>query len=147
MPHVRSRELFLQVTPISKLYTDYTGSSPIHAHSGHQYIMIAYHCNANIIPVVPFNTRKDTHRIKAYNKIIQRLRDHKLTVDLQILDNEAIAEYKRVIKIKWNINYQLLPPDTHRSNAAEQAIHTFKAHLISIFAGVDHDFPIHLWDL
>ena len=36
MTQVQSNELFLQVTPISKLYTDDTGCLPIHAHSGHQ---------------------------------------------------------------------------------------------------------------
>ena len=35
----------------------------------------------------------------------------------------------------------------HRRNAAERAIRTFKAHFISILAGVAHDFPSHLWDL
>ena len=67
---------------------------------------------------------------------MQRLSNHKLTVDLQILDNEAIAEYKRFIKKKWNINYQLVSTNTHQSNVAEQAIHTFKAHFVSIHAGV-----------
>ena len=80
-------------------------------------------------------------------KIMQRLRDNKITVDLQILNNEASAEYKRAIKEKWNANYQLVPPNTHRSNAAERAIHTFKAHFISKLAGVAPDFPWNLWDL
>ena len=35
----------------------------------------------------------------------------------------------------------------HRRNAAERAIRIFKAHFISIMAGVDDDFPSHLWDL
>ena len=98
IPRIRSNELFIQVTPISKLYTDDTGRSPIHARSGNQYIMIAYHCDANLILAVPFKSRKDTHRLLAYDKLIQRLRDHELTVDLQILDNESIAEYKKVIQ-------------------------------------------------
>ena len=113
MPQVRSNELFLQVTPIIEFYTDNTGRFPIHARSVHQYAMIAYHCNANLILAVPFNTRKDSHRLKSYDKIMQCLSDHKLTVDLQILDNESSAEYKWVIKNKWNINYQLVPPNTH----------------------------------
>ena len=46
----------------------------------------------------PFTSRKDKHLLLAYDKLMQILRDHKLTVDLQILDNEASAEYKRVIK-------------------------------------------------
>ena len=96
---------------------------------------------------VPFKTRNDTHRLIAYNKIMQRLSDHKLTTDLQILDNEAITEYKRVIKKKRNTNYQLFPPKTHRRNAAERAIRKFKSHFIDILAGVAHDFPRNLWDI
>ena len=72
---------------------------------------------------------------------MQLITDNKLSVDLQILDNEAIAEYKRFIKTNWNANYQLVPPHTHRSNAAERAIRTFKAHFLSILAGVAPDFP------
>ena len=70
-----------------------------------------------------------------------------MTVDLQIIDNEASAEYKRAIKEKWNANYQLVPPNTHRSNTSERAICMFKAHFISILAGVAPDFPMNLWDL
>ena len=61
----RSNELFLQVVPISKLYTDNTGQFHVHARSVHQYVMITYHCNANLMLAVPFKTRKDTYRIKA----------------------------------------------------------------------------------
>ena len=82
-PQVRSNELFLQVTPISKLYTDDTGRFPIHTRSRNQYIMIVYHCDANLILAVTFKSRKDTHLLLAYDKIMQRLRDHKMTVDLK----------------------------------------------------------------
>ena len=75
--------------PISKFYTDETGCFPIHARNGNQYIMIAYHCDANIILEVPLKTRKVTHRLISYDKIMQRLSENKLTVDLQIVDNEA----------------------------------------------------------
>ena len=78
---------------------------------------------------------------------MQRLRDHQLRVDLQILDNEASAEYKRVIKEKRKINYQLVPPNTHQNNAAERAICNFKAQFISVLAGVATDFLRNLWDL
>ena len=52
--------------------------------------------------------------------------NHKLTVDLQILDSEASTEYKRVINKKWNTTYKLVPPNTHQRNAAKRAIRTFK---------------------
>ena len=136
IPRIRSNELFIKVTPTSKFYTDDTGCFPIHAHSGNKYIMISYHCDANLILAEPFTSIKDKHRLLAYDKLMQILRDNKLTVNLQILNNEASAENKWVIKKKWNANYQLAPTNMHRSNTAEHAIHTFKAHFISILTGV-----------
>ena len=147
LPQVNSNEFQVFVTPISKLYTDDTGRFPVHAGSGNRYIMIAYHCNANLILAEPFSSIKDAHRLLAYNNIMQRLTDNKLCVNLKILDNEASEEYKRTIKNKWNAKYQLVPPHTHRSNAAERAIRTFKSHFLSILAGVAPDFPRNLWDL
>ena len=132
LPQVKSNKLHVFVAPISKLYTDDTGRFPVHARSGNRYIMIAYHCNANLILAEPFSSRKDGHRLLSYNKIMQRLTDNKLCVNLQILDNEASEEYKRNIKNKWNAKYQLVPPHTHRSNAAERFIRMFKAHFFSI---------------
>ena len=45
-------------------------------------------------------------------------------------------------KIKW----QLVPPGNYRRNPAERHIRTFKNHFISILAGTDPEFPLHLWD-
>ena len=143
LPQVHSNELHIQVTPISKLYTDNTGRFPVHECSGNQYIIIAHHCDANLILSKPFSTRKDTHRLLAYYKIMQRLTENKLIVVLQILNNEASAENKQAVKTKWNAIYQLVPPNTHRSNAAERAIRTFKAHFLSILAGVAPTFYSH----
>ena len=144
LPQVWSNELHIHVTPISKLDTDNTGRLPIHASSGNQYIVIAYHCNANLILADPYLSRKYTHQLLAYNKIMQRLTDNKIIVDLQILDNKSSAAYKQAIKTKCNANYQLVPPNTQQSNADERAICTFKAHFLSILAGVAPDFPRNL---
>ena len=40
-----------------------------------------------------------------------------------------------------DIKYQLVPSHIHRQNVAERAIQTFKAHFLSILAGVADDFP------
>ena len=116
------------------------------SNAGNQYVMIAYH-SSNLILTQPFATRKDKHRTEAYNTIMMRLKAAGLDVDLQVLNNEASKDYKEVMVNKWKVNYQLVPPDMHRRNAAERARRTFKAHFISILAGVDDDFPSHLWDL
>jgi hypothetical protein len=82
------------VEPISKLYTDDTGSFPTRAQSGNQYIMIAFHTPSNAILVAPFKSRKDVHQLEAYNSIMQRLKKRNHHVDLQMLDNESSAEKK-----------------------------------------------------
>ena len=63
MPQVWPNKLFIEVKSISKLYTDDTGRFLIHAHSGSQYVMIAYRWYTNLILAVPFKTIKDTHRL------------------------------------------------------------------------------------
>ena len=70
-----------------------------------------------------------------------------MLVDLQILDNEAITEYKRIIKSDLGVGYQLEPPHIHRRNAAERAICTFKAHFLSTLSGIAKTSPKNLWDL
>jgi hypothetical protein len=61
-----------------------------------------------------------------------------------IIDNEASEEYKKERQKICTI--QLVPPDNHRCNLAEQAIQTFKNHFKAIFAGIDNTFPMRLWD-
>ena len=48
-PVLHSNELHVHVATISKLYTDDTGCFPVKAHSGNQYVMIAYHADGNLI--------------------------------------------------------------------------------------------------
>ena len=50
------------------------GRFPIRAMSGNQYIMLAFHEQANAILVQPFKTKADTHRVPAYNVIMNRLK-------------------------------------------------------------------------
>jgi hypothetical protein len=44
------------------------------------------------------------------------------------------------------ISMELVPPGCHRRNAAEVAIRNFKAHFLSVLAGVADDFPPSLCD-
>ena len=78
---------------------------------------------------------------------MQRLKDRGIAVTNQVLDNEASEAYEGAITDKWNCTYQLVPPDMHRHNTAERAIQNFKAHFLSILAGVNPNFPKNRWDL
>ncbi len=105
--------LFVKTYPISKLYTHDTGRFPIRAQSGNQYVMIAFHKEGNLILQQAFKSKKDVHRIAAYNAIMTRLAADGLNVDLQIMDNKASAAYKQVVTDKWKASFQLVPPDVH----------------------------------
>ena len=146
LPPIQTKELHIWDNPIRKLYTDDCGRSPIRSRSGNEYIMIAYHCDSNTILQAPFFNRKDKHRIRAYNSIMQRLTKKGHQVDVQILDNEVRTEFRKTIVDDWNATYQQVPPNIHRRNIAERAIRTFKAHFISLLAHVDPTFPKVMWD-
>ena len=109
--------------------------------------MIAYHCDLNVILACPFTSRKDIHRLGAYNTIMEIIRSRGHHVYLQVLNNEAIASYQRQITDKWKADFQLVPPNIHRRNTAERAIRTFKAHFLAILAGVAPDYPRNLWHI
>ena len=59
--------------------------------------MIIFHCDSNTILQAPCKKKADKHLQEAYNSIQGLLKSLVHTVELQILDNEAITEYKRVI--------------------------------------------------
>ena len=106
--------------------------------------MVAYH-SSNVILVESFKSRKYAFCMATYDTIMQRLKDKGLLVDLQILDNECSTAYERRMTDKWGVEFQLVPPDMHRRNAAERAIRSFKTHFLAILAGVASDFPRNLW--
>jgi hypothetical protein len=75
----------------------------------------------------------------------QELEAHVLKPKLMKLDNEASKLLKTYLHQK-NITFQLVPPYSHRRNAAERAIRSFKDHLIAGLCSTDKSFPMHLWD-
>ncbi len=109
--------------------------------------MIAFHADGNLILQQAFKTKSDCHHIAAYNLIMMCLAARGLSVDLQILDNEASLVYKDAITFKWNAKFQLVPLDMHCRNQAERTIRTFKGHFLAILVGVDATFSPYLSDL
>jgi hypothetical protein len=110
------QEVFLRVYSISKLYTDDTGWFPVRARSGNQYVIIVYHTDRNLILQQAFQKKADKHRIPAFNTIMARLAACG-SVDLNIRDNEASADFKRVITESWKTNFQLVLPDMHQKHS------------------------------
>jgi hypothetical protein len=87
-----SQKVFFHVYTIRKLYTDDTGRFHVQARLGNQHVMIVYHTDGNLILQQGFQTKTDKHRIPAFNTIMARLAACRLSVDLNIRDNEAILQ-------------------------------------------------------
>ena len=46
----------------------------------------------------------------------------------------------------WGAAYQLVPLNVHQRNISEKSIRYFKAHFLSVLAGVYPDCPKFMWD-
>ena len=138
-------DIFVRVEDLSKeVHTDQTGAFPYTSQCGNRYIMVAVHLDTNYIFTELMKNRTEGEMVRAYQKLIHRMQAAGLGVKKQVLNNECSAAMKECIKHN-NIEYKLVPPGQQRQNQAERAIQTFKAHFISILAGVDDKFPLSLW--
>merc|ERR1712155_310154 len=91
-------------------------------------------------------SRKDKEMICAYKVLVQRPKRAKIIPCKHVLDNEVSENMKELIRSTYNMELELVPPGCHCCKAAEVAIQNFKAHFLSILAGVADDFPMQLWD-
>ena len=128
------------------VYTDQTGQFPVRSQAGNKYIMVMVEIDSSGILVEPLKNRKDAELTRAYEKLLNRLKQSGITPTKHVLDNEVSTAMKDLITNKYKMTYELVPPGCHRRNAAEVAIRNFKAHFLSVRAGVADDFPPSLWD-
>ncbi len=65
----------------------------------------------------------------------------------RILTTKPAWHTKKLLTLRWNTKFQLVPPYMHPQNQAEHTIRTFKDRFLAILANVDSAFPTCLWDL
>ena len=63
---------------------------------------------------------------------------------LNIIYNEDYTVLKNLLQKRRTL-LQLAPPHSHRRNAAEPAIRTFRNHFMAGLASVDNFFAMYLW--
>ena len=63
-----------------------------------------------------------------------------------VFENKVSESMKNHIRDTCKFNTELVPPGCHQRYAAKVAIGNFKAHFLSVLAGVAVDFPQNLWD-
>ena len=144
----KSFETILQIisfTPKEFAYGDLTGAFPFKSSRGNKYLYIIYDSDSNAILVHPLPSRQAAVITKAWETLYQRLTKHGHTMTNFILDNEFSHDLKNAFT-KYKVDYQFVPPQMHRANAAERAIRTFKAHFLAGLSSCDPHFPIGEWD-
>ena len=62
-----------------------------------------------------------------------------------MVDNNFPASLKTFMYSE-SVNFQLVPPHHHRTNAAKSTIETYKDHLVAGLISCDPALPLHLWD-
>ncbi len=102
--------------------------------------------DSSAILVEPMKNRKDAKMIQAYNALLLRLKRAGIIPKKHVLDNKIYENMKNHIRDMCKLDMELVPSGCHRCNAAKVAIHNFKAHFLSILAGVAGTFPPNLWD-
>ena len=124
---------------------DLTGQFPYCSSRGNQYILIGYHYDSNAILGLPLKNRQANTITSAWKQLDKKLAQAGEVTNTWILDNEVSGELKAAME-KRKASFQLVPPHSHRANAAERAIQTFKNHYKSGLASLDPDFPVQEWD-
>jgi len=128
-----------------RVYSDLTGRFPTQSTEGMNYTMVFYHYDHNYTRAIPLKNRSDAECLRACAKFYDECLQCGAPPALNIMDNQASRAIKAAT-LASNSDYQLVPPDNHRVNAAERAIRTFKNHFIAGLATADPNFPIQLWD-
>ena len=103
--------------------------------------MVMVEIDSNAILVEPINSRNDHEFARAYRVLMTHLQQARIVPKKHILDNKVSEAMKTIIKDKYKMAMELVPPGCHRRNAAEVAIRNFKAHLLSVLTGAAEDFP------
>jgi hypothetical protein len=141
----REKECYLMPIDVSgKVYTDQTGRFPKFSSKGSKYLMVLYDFDTNAILAEPLKNKTAAEQLRATTVLHNYLQRRGFHPQFHIMDNECPITTKNYLHDS-SINFQLVPPHLHRTNAAEKAIGTFKDHFIAGLCSVNPNFPMHLW--
>ncbi len=97
IPIIKTHKAFFRIKDLSNsIHSDQTGAFPFTSQCGNRYIMVAIHLDANYIFVEPMSSRSKEEMIRAYEKIINRMKAAGLGLRKHTLDNEASDAFKQL---------------------------------------------------
>jgi hypothetical protein len=142
---IKTQYVYAATIDAGQIYTDQTGRFPVVSSKGNKYIMVLYDYDSNAILEKPIKYRTAPELLNAFQVAEQELVARGLEPKLRKVDNEASKLLKDYL-YRRDIRFELVPPYSHIRNSAEQAIRSFKDHLIAGLCSRDKSFPMHLWD-
>ena len=80
------------------MFSDQTGRFPTTSFKGNQYVMVLFETIGNNILVESMRNRTSGEMVRAYQVLIDRMREKEIHPTMHILDNECSAEFKDAIK-------------------------------------------------
>ena len=92
---------------------------------GINYILMAYHYDANNILTTPLKNRTGIFILSVMTKINDKLRKRGLTSKLHIMDNEVSEDLKKYFEDS-EIQFQLVPPHMHRKKCCRKGYENFQ---------------------
>ena len=108
-------------------------------------MLILYDYGSNYIHVEAMPSRTGYQIQLSYRRAHAIFVARYLYPQLQRLDNEA-SQALVVFMQDQGVDLQLTPAWSHRRNACERAIRTFKNHTITCIYGTNPQFNVNLWD-
>jgi hypothetical protein len=142
---IKTNCIYAATIDAGKNYTDQTGRFPVISSKGNIYIIVLYEYDDNAILAEPIKNRTSAELLRAFQVMETKLTARGRQPKLMRLDNEALQLLKSNLHDK-HITFQLVPPYSHRTNATEIAMRSFKYHLIAGICSTDKAFPMHMWD-
>jgi hypothetical protein len=113
----------LTSTDLKKSNSDQTGNFPIQSSRGYGYVMVLYDYDSNAILSKPLKNRQASELTNAWTKLYEKFQSNGYAPELHILDNKCSEDLKKAFK-KYQVEFQRVPPHSHRRNSAERAIQT-----------------------
>ena len=102
--------------------------------------------DSNSILVEPLKNRTNAELTRAYRSMMLQMKSAGIALQKHILDNEVSTAMKNIIRDEYKIEMELVPPGFYHCNASEVVIRNFKAHFLSLLAGIAEGLPPSLWD-
>ena len=92
----------------------------------------------------PIETIIEADMFRAYNFLYDTFENAGQAPKLKIMENESSTPLKHLLQKRRKV-VQLEPSHSHRRNATERGIHTFKNNFVAVLVSGGNSFLIYLW--